>query len=125
MTPEPEKKRFYEAVRQSDVFNPSKASEEMLEDFLQDRNPSNKQKELVADRLAEEERVNWNVDDNVVSTDNRADIPEDNVRRDSSDHGTYVETSKGEVRLDNVSGTFENQGTKFVMVDGKIYGALK
>lgn len=127
MTPDSEKRRFYEAVRRSDKFNVNNPTAQELDEWLEDQDPSPEQIQLVNQRLAEEELLDWNDLGNTVQTDRKADIPASAAERNPRfDSETHVNTSSGRIALSDIGGTFKKHGKIYVKdVSGKILGTIE
>lgn len=120
---------FYERARQKYGTNVADMSTEQLVREFQDAvTPQDDGYDDLAAEIAQQQKdqdLEQFGSRNVVETENKADIPDEAARRLTDFGETLVQTSEGEISIDKISGTFENNGTTFVMVDGKIYGKLE
>lgn len=118
---------WYERVRESDDIAADDITgtpaEQVLKEF-QDYEPSQKQVSEIAERQKVED-----IDDanqrNTVSTDKQASLDDDTAYRPSDTEDTFVSVrNKPDIAADRIEGSYTYNGTKYVRVDGKIYGAV-
>lgn len=119
---------WYERVRDSQGLDEgdldNMEAEQVLKEF-QDYEPSQKQINEIRDRQAKQD-VDVLNENNPIKTDARTSISDDAARRPRGSDDTIISIKgdKPDIAADRVESSYEVNGTKFVRVDGKIYGAV-
>jgi hypothetical protein len=120
---------WYEAIRESDDVSfedLTNVSAEELGRATEETGFSPEQQEAIAEQQKSEDLEDA-ASRNTVTTSRQSSIDEQEAYRPSDAEDTIVNIKgdKPDISADRIEGSYTYNGTKFVRVDGKVYGAVK